>query len=208
MAQGDGRTVLFVSHNMGAVRQLCDRAVYLRNGELVSIGPSVEVVTEYLNSAGETQELNLLSRPRFQGLAPAIAGFTCRPAEAGRHVASGTPVIFEIELNVTEPIQSAAVTIMFNSDQGYRVLGISSRCEGELMTIQPGRQTVVCRVDSLPLASGRYNIDLEIFSAGRVADYIQHATAVDVEFGDYFGNGQTLLPFEGPIFTRSKWKFT
>jgi lipopolysaccharide transport system ATP-binding protein len=207
VAQGDGRTVLFVSHNMGAVRQLCDRAVYLRNGEVVSIGPAGDVVTEYLNSAGETKERNLLSRPRFQGLAPAIAGFTCRPAEAGRHVASGAPVIFEIDLEVTEPIQNAAVTIMFNSDQGYRVLGISSRCEGDLQIISPGRQTITCRVDSLPLASGRYNVDLEIFSAGRVADYIQHATAIDVEFGDFFGNGQTLLPFEGPIFARSRWKF-
>jgi lipopolysaccharide transport system ATP-binding protein len=207
VAQGDGRTVLFVSHNMGAVRQLCDRAVYLRDGKMVSIGPSADVVTEYLNSASETSENNLLSRPRFQGITPCIAGFSCRPAEAGRHVASGAPVIFQIDLNVTEPIQNAAVTIMFNSDQGYRVLGISSRCEGELLTLQPGKQSVVCKVDSLPLVSGRFNVDLEIFSAGRVADYIQHATAIDVEFGDFYGNGQTLLPFEGPILARSHWTF-
>src|SRR3984957_9898478 len=43
VSQGDGRTVLFVSHNIGAIRKLCDRAVYLRGGKMVSAGPSEEV---------------------------------------------------------------------------------------------------------------------------------------------------------------------
>jgi lipopolysaccharide transport system ATP-binding protein len=39
VSQGDGRTVLFVSHNIGAIRKLCDRAVYLRDGKMISVGP-------------------------------------------------------------------------------------------------------------------------------------------------------------------------
>jgi len=207
VAQGDGRTVLLVSHNMGAVRQLCDRAAYLRDGKLVSVGPAAEVVAEYLNSALETAQDNLLSRPRFVTLAPAIAGFSCRPAGGAAHVASGAAVTFQLDLHVTEPIRNAAVSIMFNSDQGYRVLGLSSRCETGLLTLAPGQQTILCHVDALPLAAGRYIVDLEIFSAERVADYIEHATAIDVVFGDFFGNAQTLLPLEGPILARSRWDF-
>jgi lipopolysaccharide transport system ATP-binding protein len=207
VSQGEGRTVLFVSHNMGAVRRLCDRAVYLRGGQVVSVGPAEDVVTEYLNSAITSDEKNLLARPRFPGLAPTIAGFNYGPGPGAEHVISGAPAYFEIELNVSESIKSAAVSIMFNSDQGYRVLALSSRFEKPLATLASGKQVVRCAVDSLPLTAGRYIMDIEILSGGKLADYIEHATAVDVDYGDYFGTGQHLLPYEGRILHRSNWNF-
>ena len=76
VAQGEGRTVLFVSHNMGAVRRLCDRAVYLRNGSVVEVGAADPVVETYLNSTVNADEKDLLRRPRFPGLVPTLAGFT------------------------------------------------------------------------------------------------------------------------------------
>jgi lipopolysaccharide transport system ATP-binding protein len=50
-----GRTVLFVSHNMQAVRQLCQRALWLKDGKVVADGPSGEVVDAYLREAPETE---------------------------------------------------------------------------------------------------------------------------------------------------------
>ncbi len=50
VASGDGRTILFVSHNMGALNQLCDRGVLLENGSVTMIGPVDEVVNRYLKS--------------------------------------------------------------------------------------------------------------------------------------------------------------
>ncbi len=50
VSSNNGRTVLFVSHNMGAVNQLCNRAIQLRNGSLVNEGQTAEVVTSYLSS--------------------------------------------------------------------------------------------------------------------------------------------------------------
>jgi lipopolysaccharide transport system ATP-binding protein len=48
VATNSGRTVLFVSHNMNAVKRLCRRAIYLRNGRLLTQGPTDSVVNEYL----------------------------------------------------------------------------------------------------------------------------------------------------------------
>jgi lipopolysaccharide transport system ATP-binding protein len=45
---GHGRTVIFVSHNMQAIRQLCSRALWLRSGSLIADGPATEVTNEYL----------------------------------------------------------------------------------------------------------------------------------------------------------------
>ena len=49
VSKGQGRTVLFVSHNMGAIQNLCKNTIYLRNGELVKMGPTKQIVSEYLS---------------------------------------------------------------------------------------------------------------------------------------------------------------
>jgi len=207
VSQGDGRTVLFVSHNIGAIRKLCDRAVYLRGGKMVSVGAAEDVVTEYLNSAVTSDEKNLLIRPRFPGIAAAISGFACYPGAGGEHVVSGGPVTFEIEMVNPHSIPNAAVSVMFVSDQGYRVLAFSSRCEEGAIQLPSGKHVMRCNVDSLPLLEGRYHVDLEIFSGGeRVADFVEHATSLDVQHGDFFGRPETLYPFEGRVLHRSKWK--
>jgi lipopolysaccharide transport system ATP-binding protein len=205
VSQGDGRTVLFVSHNIAAIRNLCDRAAYLRGGELVSVGPAEEVVTEYLNAAKGSDEKNLLTRPRFPGIAASISGFSAQPAKDSDHLVSGGSATFEVEMNIQESIQNAAVTVMFCSDQGYRVLAFSSRCERGLMQLPSGKHVIKCHVDSLPLLEGRYMVDIEIFTGDTVADFVEHATVVDVSSGNFFGRPETLLPFEGRVLARSDW---
>ena len=53
ISKGDGRTVLFVSHNMAAIKQLCTRCVVLRNGELVASGDTSEMIENYLSADSE-----------------------------------------------------------------------------------------------------------------------------------------------------------
>jgi len=207
VASGDGRTVLFVSHNIATVRKLCDRAVYLRGGKVMNIGPSEDIVAEYLNSQVGADEKNLLARPRFPGITPAIAGFTCSPGQGADHLVSGSAATFEVEMDITEPIANAAVTIMFNSDQGYRILAYSSRCEEGRMQLPRGKHVMKCHVDALPLLEGRYMVDLEIWGGDREADYVEHAAVMDVGPGDFFGRPETLLRLEGRVLCRSNWNF-
>lgn len=56
---GHGRTILFVSHNMAAVRELCHSAIYLKNGCLVSQGTSKSIVAEYYASSGSQGQISV-----------------------------------------------------------------------------------------------------------------------------------------------------
>jgi lipopolysaccharide transport system ATP-binding protein len=206
VAQGDGRTVLFVSHNMGAVRNLCDRAVYLRNGSVVEIGEAENVVDSYLNSTISAEEKDLLQRPRFPGLVATLAGFTMVPPAGKERVVCGGQATFEFELDVKEPVKNACLGFMFNSDKGYRVLGLNSRLELRGVTLNPGKRTVKCLVDSLPLKPGRYVMDIEIRSNAKPYDYVEHAMAVDVEFEDFYGTGEMLWSYEGSVLHRATWE--
>jgi lipopolysaccharide transport system ATP-binding protein len=55
VSKKQGRTVLFVSHNMAAVNQLCNRTVYLENGKISDIGETSKIVSNYLNEGGNTE---------------------------------------------------------------------------------------------------------------------------------------------------------
>jgi lipopolysaccharide transport system ATP-binding protein len=65
ITSNNGRTVIFVSHNMTAVKQLCNKAIHLHNGELLSYGNSSEIINSYLESSSsnfENEILNSISR--------------------------------------------------------------------------------------------------------------------------------------------------
>lgn len=206
VAQGDGRTVLFVSHNMGSVQNLCDRAVYLRNGAVAEIGDAGSVVETYLNSTVSAEEKDLLQRPRFPGLVSTLAGFSMVPPAGKERVVSGGEATFEFQLDVKEPVKNACLGFMFNSDKGFRVLGLNSRLELRGVTLNPGKRLVRCKVDSLPLKPGRYIMDIEIRSNAKPYDYVEHAMAVDVEFDDFYGTGEMLWNYEGSVLHRAAWE--
>ena len=62
-----GRTILFVSHNMAAIQNLCDKCLYLKNGEKMSFGKTEEVIPDYLRATQEIQLLNLDDRQDRSG---------------------------------------------------------------------------------------------------------------------------------------------
>jgi lipopolysaccharide transport system ATP-binding protein len=206
VSQGDGRTVLFVSHNIGAVRNLCDRAVYLRNGSVVEVGEADAVVDTYLNSTISAEEKDLLKRPRFPGLTATFTGFSALPGPDKERIYCGAEAIFEFHLDVKEPLKNACIGLMLNSDKGYRVLNFYSRLEKHGVTLNPGKQVVRCKVEGLPLRHGRYMADIEIRTSAKLYDYLEHAAAVDVEYDDFYGTGEQLRSYEGSILHRATWE--
>jgi len=206
VAQGDGRTVLFVSHNMGAVKNLCARAVYLKDGKLARVGPTESVIDDYINSGFAQSDTDLSKRGRFPGLTPVLVSFTSQPIGGGARPVCGSTIEFQIGLNLRDVLKNAAVGVALSADNGQRILSFDTRLEMGLITIPSGPRTVRCRVEHLPLSPGHYTIDVGVASGGRPLDYVEHAGAIDVEFADFYGTGQTHLPHESRILHRSDWE--
>ena len=112
---GEGRTVLFVSHNMSAVRNLCTRAIQLANGRVVMAGETSEVTEAYLRGT-RTESLDSLAEavrvfppdPAFR-----LDGITIR--QGGREtltILSGQP--FEVEYRYTVPERIMGLRVFFD----------------------------------------------------------------------------------------------
>jgi len=208
VASGDGRTVLFVSHNMGAVRRLCHSAVYMQNGQVVNLGPADQIVDQYLNQAlPDGMEIALSERPRNKGLTKTITGFAAKPADGYESITPGSSVIFEVAYDAPETIRNATVNILIDSDRSERLLGFNTRWENGPITLKAGRNIVRCRTDDLLLAPGRYTVDLVIWSGDKRVDAVEKAAIFDVKYADYYGTGEMPQPAQTRILRRSRWEF-
>jgi len=102
----EGRTILFVSHNMQAVRQLCSRALWIEGGRIAGAGPSAEVVDAYLGSVAGTGALEAL--PAVIADLPADPCFrlhALRVLQGGAprtDIVSGKPLVLEVEYDVLQ----------------------------------------------------------------------------------------------------------
>ncbi len=122
---GNGTTVLFVSHNLRAVTDLCSRAIMIDQGQLVAEGSSAEVARKYMerNAVGPGDQsekeayMAAVTHPRFAG--PRAVQF-----EAGESLRS------EIEMTANKPCQKLAVVIECSDDEGYDIFNTSTRAAG------------------------------------------------------------------------------
>jgi len=123
ISTGQGRTILFVSHNMGALAQLCERAVLLDQGQVKSIGPVRDVIQTYLKSS--------LGHDAAQARFPADKAKPCQFVSAeflhddgspGAEFGCDEPVTIRLCFEVRESRPGTVVTFHIQNLEGVRVL--------------------------------------------------------------------------------------
>ena len=194
-----GRTVLFVSHQLATVENLCQRGLLLERGRVKAVGPVRDVIAAYASDApGGDREL-LIDRVDRQGsgvLRFAEAGIRA----GGRAVAAftiGTDASFELHMrNVTgHSHRGVHVSVGINNTFGQRVTTWStSYAGGDLASTPEGNFVIVIRLPRLALIPGRYTYNLFATVSGDVADWLIPGGAFEVEAGDFYGSGQLPSP--------------
>jgi lipopolysaccharide transport system ATP-binding protein len=158
---GAGRTVLFVSHNMNAVRGLCTRAVQIDGGRLAADGPADEVVRDYI--AQQTGSASVLELPRALGKAEELLITAVRVLdESGRSAGpfhSSAPLVVEIDVEVGR--QNSAYQVGFDLLAGGGPALRSWHTDGppdEWPALVPGHNTLRCVIPAGILNAGSYAV--------------------------------------------------
>jgi lipopolysaccharide transport system ATP-binding protein len=196
---GHGRTVLFVSHNMGAVQTLCRSAVLLDHGRVRHAGTTRDVVAAYLQDIDETSSLpigertdrNGAGRFQFDDLTVLDAdGFPCSFAATGENMS------LRVRLKVKTPGAPLSapldIAILLRDFHGNRVTTLASYFTGTSPTRIGETCEIRCTVPNLPLLAGEYRIDLWCATAEETQDSLEDAAILRVEPGNYFGNQKDL----------------
>jgi len=191
---GSGRTILFVSHNLGSIASLADRCVYLRQGCVAAIGPSSEVVETYLSHATRTTaaagDLAEYRRGRVADAYVHIVGLDV----AGEHdrssglpvVPLGTTITCRVHLRVWRPLAGALMVLKVKSLRGGTACVVASWDHGVSLMLAPGVHTVSVGLDDLHLAPGVYLVDIGINQSTSTR---AHEVLVDVPFVEVVNTG-------------------
>ncbi len=201
---GDGRTVLFVSHSMPAVQQLCPRAILIDGGRIAGDGPSAEIIHAYRRLFRETRDVPLVERTDREGTGRLrIVEASVRDAET-RHVgvvAAGHTAEFRFRVvpqgatapsPPQPPLPPALVLRMSLFDAQSNCLAhCSNSISGDRLPAAPQAEIALsCIVPRLPLNRGSYTLSASVGSTHEIYDYLQEIAAFDVTPGPFYSTGR------------------
>ena len=201
-----GRTVLFVSHNMAAVNALCRRGVVLKAGRTVLDAPVDVAIREYLRAAAGEDYI----RPGVPAKQAGILEVWLEDS-AGRRVTtvcSGMAFGLCIAYRVADNEAPTNFSAVLRDQWGNAVTCCSSRFATGLFEAAPLAGVARCRFARCQFSPGEYTIDVAFHRRDKPLDFVQSAARLATEKGDYYGTGDIPESRFGCLILDQTWTAT
>jgi lipopolysaccharide transport system ATP-binding protein len=197
-----GRTVLFVSHNLAMIQNLCQRGIVLQKGNLVYDGPTQDAIDVYVHNVFGSErgltthiiDLSSMTKRSARFRVPLLNTITLETSE-------GTPVIgvlpygsslqVKLDCKFDQPVENVDAWVSFNTLFGEPIFvansGFEPSCVGEELL---GEETFICEIPSLSLVPGEYMINIALAVRDQLIDCVQDCGRLTVIPADYYGTGR------------------
>jgi lipopolysaccharide transport system ATP-binding protein len=157
ISQDQGRTILFVSHSMPAIRRLCQRCAVLENGKLLGLFPIAEAVELYSRKVNPSSyDVEVRDRKREPGSDGSVCRITRIRVLGDRGLCFNDPLDLEFEIEAPDAIEKVMLGFGFDTVEGQRILTLDSDADGRNFALVAGTNRVRLRLPALPLHPGRY----------------------------------------------------
>lgn len=209
-----GRTIVFISHNMAAVENLCNKGIVLEGGNVTFCGDMKQAVDRYLQGVSRVADslrshtVDLSSVPRPPQLRPLVKRLDLfaehgRPANGSLRMGGGLTAVIRFELE--EPASGLDACLGFDSISGQRIFTAHSVFEPEKdWGERVGEQVFICEIPSLTLVPGEYKIKVGLNIRGTVRDCVEDAARLTILESDYYGTGR--VPWNGSFVLKHTWQ--
>ena len=184
----EGRTILFVSHNLNAVQRMCPRSILLQGGRLMADGTTGDVLRQYLALAPEAPgprkwiDLSQALRTGTQEVVFQAVQYSGDKEEMGHEAYPDGALELRLALVSTTPRSIGSLGVSLHDQNGARLISMDTRTLGLVTPVEPGRNVVCLRIESLHLSPGIYQVTL--WASGkdgrRVFDRVESAFALQV----------------------------
>ena len=188
VSRREGRTVLFVSHNLASVRSLCTRAIMLRDGRLAKEGEPGDVVQEYLEMGIAQARIPLVDRKDRGGNGVArFRSVTISNADEGKVFSPGCRIRFVIEYDSPSPLRNTQFLVGIYDLNGTGIFLLDSMAYGGLPEVLPATGSVTCTTAAMMATPGKCYVNLALLKNNTFEDYIQYAATFDLLEGEGHG---------------------
>ncbi len=211
VAEG-GRTVLFVSHNMGTIESLCNKGILLESGKKAYEGKVKDVVSRYLSESYKSGDNPLSNCARLGNGKIRVVSFHLESpdGEVLEVVKSGNPVVFCLEFENHECMSNERVSfsISVHTDKEFGLFHYASHFSNIYFQDVPQRGWARCLIPELNLAPGNFLVMSYTLVSGDRADWPQVFFPMTVVGADFFGTGNPNLSTWAPTLVNGKWSVT
>jgi lipopolysaccharide transport system ATP-binding protein len=215
IASDEGRTVLYVSHNLVTVENLCARALLLVDGQLAFDGPTEETVAQYLHQFPHAEsdtpgvfDLSAAERS-VPGHKAVFKRVEIRGADGApsNTIRMGGRMQIEIDVEGLDSMSDPSVTIEFGLGTARCLFRFSSRMFPlDATHTRRSAETIVLDVPSLPLIPRDYTMKLLVKDGPEILDHVPHAAEFTVVSADLCGNGYPFGSYDGDFIVPWSWE--
>lgn len=206
----EGRTVLFVSHNMVSIQQICTSGIMLRDGAVCASGPIEKVIEFYLGDSLLTGEASIGGLPREKPEYGVIAKFldawpVNSKSERVEVFMSAEELSFDLQIKASETIDNLSIVTGLDTYMDYRIATVLSHEVGALFSAREDDKLLInLKFPQLRLKPGRYSLTLGIRRGTVTLDHV--VRAVHFEVSDVSRNvGRHEAHIRGDILVESIW---
>ncbi len=204
-----GRTIIFVSHNMAAIENLCDRVILLESGKVKLDTDSQSAISQYIQGLAHTSNADDLANiVRVSGYLPIIqrVEFINKQGQPVSTVQSGGALKVLIHYNHSEILKDPYFGLNFETLLGIKVIQVQTRLQkGHLPDLAPSG-IIECNIPRLPLLPGTYFVSVGCGSQAKQLDFVERGCQLQVMEFDVFGTGRLPRPKTALIFVDAEWE--
>lgn len=199
----EGRTVLFVSHNMGLVQQLCRKGLFIEKGTVAYAGAIADVVQSYLAAGLDVAacEIDLSSHPnRLVGMKPIMQKVTLSDGQGvpGNHFSQSDTIRLRIFYDTRDRLTLAGAGFTIHTHDGIRVGGGNTYMAFSPPHRIPSCGTVSFLVPARQLTPGSYSLTVSVGShQAALEDKVEHLVRFTIAQADIYGTGYLLTKEDG-----------
>lgn len=193
-----GKTILFVSHDTYTVKNFCDQAIWLMNGQIHMRGNVNTVIDEYedyMKGTGTVQDNHGSSDANENILTIDEIKFRNAGGEYKQSFQFGEDFEIIVEYTIRKPLKQVVGGIAIFDRQLHYVCGLNTKLDQIALPDSPGTYTLRLKYEDMNLMAGTYFIDVAFFESSAVValDYKNKSTSFRIESNDYFAEGLTFI---------------
>jgi len=187
--RNDGRTIVLISHDLGAIQRLCNRAILLHHGQVTMTGTPAEVVDHYQQMAMNAESYHLDDEPSLKQASCASISFTSTQSDEPPR--TGYPMFARLAFHALTPLENVVFNILIYWPSGYLCAQLTTAISDSPLRIEAGSGEVEFYCPVLEIQPGWYRVDISIESNGNYIDWQQRCAVLRVHpgrmaFGDFY----------------------
>ena len=199
----DGRTIVFVSHGLDQVGQLCEDAAWIDKGELRMLGQANEVISAYQGQSHQAERVEGEQGSRWGSGEAQIVNVDLRDADGQNQSVLNTNESATIHVDITAhtPLQDTVLGVRIDSLNGGAVWGTSTRRNGKTIGLIDGPASVDIAIPSLPLLEGVYDLTVALTDHTEMHPYDHWERRIRFEVRQYksYDAGLVSIPAQWTI---------